>query len=65
MSAVAGFWPLTGRLECLAAFPGIPSLADVGQLTTWAALTRRCTSARSSSSRRGAWWSSPTCYGRP
>ena len=30
MSAVAGFWPLTGRLECLAAFPGIPSLAERG-----------------------------------
>ena len=26
MSAVAAYWPATGRLECLAAFPSIPSL---------------------------------------
>ena len=29
-SAVAGFWPETGRLECLAAFPNEPSLAERG-----------------------------------
>ena len=29
-SAVAGFWPETGRLECLAAFPAEPSLAERG-----------------------------------
>ena len=30
-SAVASYWPGTGRLECLAAFPSLPSLADRGQ----------------------------------
>ena len=30
-SAVAAYWPDTGRLECLAAFPSLPSLADRGQ----------------------------------
>ena len=30
-SAVAAYWPDTGRLECLAAFPSIPSLAERGQ----------------------------------
>ena len=29
-SAVAAFWPATGRLEALAAFPGEPSLAERG-----------------------------------
>ena len=29
-SAVAAYWPETGRLECLAAFPCEPSLADRG-----------------------------------
>ena len=29
-SAIAGYWPETGRLECLAAFPAEPSLADRG-----------------------------------
>ena len=29
-SAVAAFWPETGRLECLAAFPREPSLAERG-----------------------------------
>ena len=29
-SAVAGFWPETGRLECIAAFPCEPSLAERG-----------------------------------
>ena len=29
-SAVAAYWPETGRLECLAAFPAEPSLADRG-----------------------------------
>ena len=29
-SAVAGFWPKTGALECLAAFPTQPSLAERG-----------------------------------
>ena len=29
-SAVAGFWPETGRLECIAAFPSEPSLAERG-----------------------------------
>ena len=29
-SAVAAYWPETGRLECLAAFPAVPSLADRG-----------------------------------
>ena len=28
--AVAAYWPETGRLECMAAFPGIPSLAERG-----------------------------------
>ena len=29
-SAIAGYWPETGRLECLAAFPAEPGLADRG-----------------------------------
>ena len=29
-SAVAAYWPATGRLECLAAFPARPSLAERG-----------------------------------
>ena len=29
-SAVAGYWPETGRLECVAAFPHEPSLAERG-----------------------------------
>ena len=29
-SAIAGYWPETGRLECVAAFPAEPSLADRG-----------------------------------
>ena len=29
-SAVAAYWPATGRLECLAAFPWSPSLAERG-----------------------------------
>ena len=28
--AVAAYWPLTGRLECMAAFPSIPGLAERG-----------------------------------
>lgn len=31
MSAAAFYWPDTGRLECLGAFPGAPSLLDRGQ----------------------------------
>ena len=30
MSAVAAYWPRTGRLEALAAFPRVPSLAERG-----------------------------------
>ena len=30
MSAAAGYWPRTGRLEALAAFPANPSLAERG-----------------------------------
>lgn len=30
MSAVAAYWPTTGRLEALAAFPGEPTLAERG-----------------------------------
>ena len=30
MSAVAGYWPQTGRLECWAAFPADPDLATRG-----------------------------------
>ena len=29
-SAVAAFWPETGRLDCLAAFPAVPTLAERG-----------------------------------
>ena len=29
-SAIAGYWPETGRLECLSAFPNQPSLAERG-----------------------------------
>ena len=29
-SAIAAYWPATGRLECLAAFPAEPGLADRG-----------------------------------
>ena len=31
-SAVSGYWPATGRLECIAAFPCEPSLAERGLL---------------------------------
>ncbi|WP_243627724.1 terminase large subunit domain-containing protein [Rhodovulum sp. BSW8] len=31
MSAASLYWPLTGRLECVAAFPTKPGLADRGQ----------------------------------
>lgn len=30
MSAIAAYWPRTGRLECVAAFPRVPSLAERG-----------------------------------
>ena len=30
MSAAAGYWPATGRLEALAAFPAVPDLAERG-----------------------------------
>ena len=30
MSAVAAYWPESGRLECMAAFPGIPTLTERG-----------------------------------
>ena len=30
MSAAAGYWPQTGRLEALAAFPAVPDLAERG-----------------------------------
>ena len=30
MSAVSAYWPDTGRLECMAAFPEIPDLAERG-----------------------------------
>ena len=30
MSAAALYWPLTGRLECVGAFPAVPGLADRG-----------------------------------
>ena len=30
MSAVAAYWPASGRLECLAAFPAIPTLQERG-----------------------------------
>ena len=30
MSAAAGYWPSTGRLEALAAFPAVPDLAERG-----------------------------------
>ena len=29
-SAVAGYWPATGRVECIAAFPCVPTLAERG-----------------------------------
>ena len=29
-SAIAAYWPATGRLECMAAFPWEPSLAERG-----------------------------------
>ena len=32
MSAIASYWPESGRLECLAAFPREPSLEDRGHL---------------------------------
>ena len=32
MSAISAFWPLSGRLEAIAAFPEIPSLTERGRL---------------------------------
>ena len=31
MAAVAAFWPTTGRLEAMAAFPALPDLAERGR----------------------------------
>ena len=41
-SAVAAYWPETGRLECLAAFPSIPTLAERGQADGVAGLYQEC-----------------------
>jgi len=41
-SAVAAFWPETGALECLAAFPGEPSLAERGLRDGVAGLYSEC-----------------------
>ena len=41
-SAVAAFWPGTGRLECIAAFPCAPSLAERGLRDGVGALYQQC-----------------------
>ena len=41
-SAVAGYWPDTGRLECLAAFPAEPGLAERGLADGVGALYTEC-----------------------
>ena len=41
-SAVAGYWPDTGALACLAAFPCLPSLDDRGRRDGVAGLYREC-----------------------
>ena len=41
-SAVAGYWPDTGRLECLAAFPSIPTLQERGLQDGVADLYKEC-----------------------
>ena len=41
-SAVAAFWPSTGRLDCLAAFPCEPSLAERGLRDGVGALYQHC-----------------------
>ena len=41
-SAVAGYWPDTGRLECLAAFPSEPGLTERGQADGVAGLYSEC-----------------------
>ena len=42
MSAVAAFWPSTGALRCLAAFPNEPSLGERGLADGVGALYQRC-----------------------
>ena len=41
-SAVAGYWPETGALECLAAFPCLPGLDERGRRDAVAGLYREC-----------------------
>ena len=41
-SAIAAYWPQTGRLEALAAFPGEPSLGERGLRDGVGALYQRC-----------------------
>ena len=41
-SAIAAFWPESGRLECVAAFPCEPSLAERGLRDGVGALYQRC-----------------------
>ena len=41
-SAVAAYWPASGRLECVAAFPGVPTLAERGLSDGCGSLYVRC-----------------------
>ena len=41
-SSIACYWPDTGRLECIAAFPELPSLAERGFADGVGPLYRRC-----------------------
>ncbi len=42
MSAVAGFWPSTGRLETLASFPDVPNLRERGRADGVGSLYLEC-----------------------
>ena len=57
-SAVAAYWPATGRLECVAAFPAEPSLAEA-RAEGW----RRKPLCRMSPARRASdvWWPHGRC----
>ena len=57
-SAVAAYWPATGRLECVAAFPAEPSLAERGLRDGVGNLLCRMSPARRASD---VWWPHGRC----